>query len=64
MTSVFSPQVQQKPGHFINSPRNYQKCHVANDMKRMKNDDEDSSSDASVGSDIFVTFYYTNTLIF
>ena len=50
--------------HFINSPSNYQKCHVANDMKRMKNDDEDSSSDESVGSDVFVTFYYNNTLIF
>ena len=38
--------------HFINSLRNYQKCHVANDMKRMKNDDEDSSRDESVGSEV------------
>ena len=32
-------------------------------MKRMKNGDEDSSSDEGVGSDVFVTFYYNNTLI-
>jgi hypothetical protein len=59
--------------HFINSPSTYQKCHVSNDMKRMKNDDyddgddDDSSSDESVGSDyltVFATFYYNNTLIF
>jgi hypothetical protein len=49
MTTIVSPQVQQKHEQtFYKFPSNYQKCHVSNDMRM---DDDDSSSDESVGSD-------------